>query len=51
MGAQGVVIASSQTNTDGKYSKSGLEPGNYTVKVTKPNFEPEAIVLRKRRST
>lgn len=43
MRAQGAVVVSSETNAGGDFSRSGLEPGNYTVKVSKTDFESETI--------
>ena len=40
---QGGVVATSQTGTDGEYEKKGLEPGNYSLQVSKAGFQPESL--------
>ncbi len=42
---QGGIVVNSQTSTDGTYVKKDLEPGNYTVKVSKEGFQPEMLVV------
>ena len=41
--AQGGVVASADTRADGTYEKKGLDPGNYSLKIIKPNFQPESV--------
>ena len=43
MRAQGAVVVSSKTDAQGNYDRSELEPGNYTVKVSKAGFESETV--------
>ncbi len=40
---QGGVVATAETGTDGGYSKKGLEPGNYSLKVSKAGFDPQSL--------
>ncbi len=40
---QGGVVSSSNTGADGKYEPQKLEPGNYSLKATKTNFQPENL--------
>lgn len=38
----GSVLQSTSTNTNGEYKFTGVEDGNYTVKVTKDGYEPNS---------
>ena len=40
---QGGVVATAETGTDGSYSKKGLEPANYSLKVSKAGFDPQSL--------
>ncbi|MDO8730455.1 MAG: carboxypeptidase-like regulatory domain-containing protein [Candidatus Omnitrophota bacterium] len=40
---QGGIIATSETGADGGYSKKGLEPGNYSLQVSKGGLQPEKL--------
>ena len=39
--SQNVLVGTSQTDRDGRYIKKDLEPGSYTLKVSRGGFEPE----------
>ena len=39
--AQGGLVSSSETDSEGKFERS-LEPGNYSLKITKIKFQPES---------
>ena len=40
---QGGIVANSETGTDGGYQKKGLEPGNYSLQVSKAGYQPENL--------
>lgn len=40
---QGGIVATSETGADGAYSKKGLEPGNYSLQVSKAGLQPEKL--------
>ena len=42
---QGGVVASSNTGLDGKYEQPKLEPGNYSLKITKAKFQAETFLF------
>ena len=42
---QGGIVADVETNGSGEYARKGLEPGSYSLKVSKAGFQPEALVF------
>lgn len=43
--AQGGVVASGDTGSDGKFEQKQIEPGNYMLRVTKASFEQETLLF------
>jgi hypothetical protein len=39
--SQNVLLATSETDRDGRYEKKDLEPGSYILKVSRAAFEPQ----------
>lgn len=43
--AQGGVVSTTETGSEGTYVRKGLEPGNYTLKAGKSGFQSEMLVF------
>jgi hypothetical protein len=43
--SQNILLATSETNRDGRYVKKDLEPGSYILKVSRGGFEPQVATV------
>ncbi len=43
--AQGGVVSTAETGSEGTYARKRLEPGNYTLKAGKSGFQSEMLVF------
>jgi hypothetical protein len=45
LSSQNVLLGTSETDRDGRYSKKDLEPGSYILKVRRGGFEPKVATV------